>query len=174
VSAGVDEARALARKALELLLAKYAGALTEEERKEALKGLERLFPEEFLEEELERLEEEGRLRWALRKAFIPPPWLRSPREGAETRVSRNKRNWARIERKVRKFAANPSLFKDLCLLAFKLAERGYLARVRVIRVRDLALAKLLPPFLLRSLSEKIVRLELEVYPLTSPRAHSYL
>ena len=174
MSAGLEEARAMARRALELLLAKYAGSLTEEERKTALKGLERFFPEEFLEEELERLEEEGRLRWAVEKAFLPPPWLRSPREGAETRVSRNKRNWARIERKVRKFAANPSLFKDLCLLAFKLAERGYATRLKVIRVRDLALAKLLPPFLLRSLGDRIARLELEVYPLTSPRERSYL
>jgi hypothetical protein len=114
------------------------------------------------EEELERLEEEGRLRWTLEKAFLPPPWLRSPREGAETRVSRNKREWTRIERKVRRFAANPSLLPSICALALKLAERGYFARVRVIRVRDLGPAKLLPPFLLRSLGDRAVRLELEV------------
>ena len=158
MSAGLEEARAMARRALEHLLAKYTGALTEEERREALKGLERFFPEERLEE----VEEESRLRWALRKAFIPPPWLSQRREGAETRVSRNKRNWARIERKVRKFAANPSLFSQLCALSFKLAERGYATRLKVIRVRDLKAASLLPPFLLKPLSEKIVRLELEV------------
>ena len=164
MSGELEEARALAREALELLLSKYVGSLTEEERRRALKGLEHLFPEEFLGEVLERLEEEGRLRWAVRKAFIPPPWLRSPREGAETRVSRNKRNWARIERKVRKFAANPSLLPQLCALAYKLAERGYLARLRVVRVRDLALAKLLPPLLLRRLGDRAVRLELEISP----------
>jgi Cdc6-like AAA superfamily ATPase len=54
----LSEARDLARRALELLLAKYVGALTEEERRQALKGLEHLFPEE----ELEGLEEESRLR----------------------------------------------------------------------------------------------------------------
>jgi hypothetical protein len=154
VSAGLEEARSLARRALELLFSKYVGSLTEEE--------------------LERLEEEGRLRWAVEKAFLPPPWLRSPREGAErgleTRVSRKA-----IEKELKtKIPVSPSLLKDLALLALKLAERGYLARVRVIRVRDLKPAKLLPPFLLKPLSEKIVRLELEVYPLTSPRAHSYL
>jgi hypothetical protein len=170
VSAGVDEARALARKALELLLARFTGSLTEEERGRALEGPEHLFPEEGAE----NIEEEGRLRWAAEKTFLPPPWLRSPREGAETRVSRNKRNWAKIERKVRKFAANPSLLSQLCALVLKLAERGYAARLKVIRVRDLKPAKLLPPFLLKPLSEKIVRLELEVYPLTSPKAHSYL
>lgn len=174
MSAGLEEARELARKALELLLSKFTGALTEEERKRALKGLERLFPEEFLEEELERLEEEGRLRWAVRKAFIPPSWLRSTGEGAErgleTRVSRKA-----TEKELKtKIPVSPSLFKDLCLLAFKLAERGYATRLKVIRVRDLALAKLLPPFLLRSLGDRIARLELEVYPLTSPRERSYL
>jgi hypothetical protein len=162
VSATLEEAKVLARRALELLLAKYVGSLTEEERREALKGLERFFPEERLEELREEVEEGGRLRWAVEKAFLPPPRLRSPREGAETRVSRNKRNWARIERKVRKFAANPSLFSQLCALAFKLAERGYVVRLRVIRVRDLALAKLIPPFLLGPLGERVVRLELEV------------
>jgi hypothetical protein len=162
VSAGVDEARALARRAFELLLSKYTGSLTEEERRQALKGLERFFPEEFLEEELERLEEEGRLRWALRKAFIPPPWLSQRREGAETpRRGQSRDNRKRKELKV-KVSASPSLFKDLALLCYRLAERGYFARLKVIRVRDLAPAKLLPPFLLEPLSEKIVRLELEV------------
>jgi hypothetical protein len=111
------------------------------------------------EEELERLEEEGRLRWALRKAFIPPPWLKPRREGAENQEIIER---AKIERKVRKFAANPSLLKNLCALALKLAERGYSARVRVIRVRDLGPAKLLPPFLLKVLGDRIARLELEV------------
>jgi hypothetical protein len=164
VSAGVDEARALARKALELLLSKYTGSLSEEERKAALKGLEHLFPEEFSEEELERLEEEGRLRWALRKAFIPPPWLRSPREGAENQEVVERTGKATQKELKVKLSANPSLFKNLCTLCFKLAERGYAARLKVIRLRDLAPAKLLPPFLLKSLSEKIVRLELEISP----------
>jgi hypothetical protein len=152
----VEGARALARGAFFILLERFAGSLSGEERARLLESLG------FSEEEIERLEEERRLRWALRSAFIPPPRFRSPREGAETRVSRNKRKWARIERKVRKFAANPSLLKDLALLAFKLAESGYFARVRVVRVRDLKPAKLLPPFLLKPLSEKIARLELEI------------
>jgi hypothetical protein len=119
----------------------------------SLKGVE--------EEEAESIEEESRLRWAVEKAFIPPSWLRSPREGAETpRRGQSRDNRKRKELKV-KLSANPSLFKSLCALCFKLAERGYFARLKVIRVRDLAPAKLLPPFLLKPLSEKIVRLELE-------------
>jgi hypothetical protein len=39
VSAGLEEARSLARRALELLLSKYTGAMGGEERKQALKGL---------------------------------------------------------------------------------------------------------------------------------------
>jgi hypothetical protein len=53
VSAGVDEARELARKSLELLLSKYTGAMSEGGRKQALKGLEHLFPEENTRSELE-------------------------------------------------------------------------------------------------------------------------
>ena len=126
--------------------------------------------EELLEEEVE----EGRLRWAVEKAFIPPPWLSQRGEGAENQEIVEISGKATQKESKAKVSAHPSLLENLSLLAFKLAERGYLARVRVIRVRDLALAKLLPPFLLRSLSERIVRLELEVYPLTSPKAHSYL
>jgi len=166
VSAGRDrkleEARALAREALELLLSKYVGSLTEEERRRALKGLEHLFPEEFLGEVLERLEEEGRLRWAVRKAFIPPPWLRSPREGAENQEIIERSGKATQKESKAKVSAHPSLLKNLSTLALKLAERGYFARLKVIRLRDLGPAKLLPPFLLKPLSEKIVRLELEI------------
>jgi len=60
-----------------------------------------------------------------------------------------------------KYSAHPSLLKDLCALALRLAERGYSARVRVIRVRDLKPAKLLPPFLLAPFGDRAVRLELE-------------
>ena len=162
MSVNLEEARAMARRALELLLSKHTGALTEEERKQALKGLERLFPEEFVEELEERLEEEGRLRWALRKAFIPPPWLSQRREGPETpRRGQSRDNRKGKELKVR-ISGNPSLLPQLCALSFKLASRGYAARLRVIRVRDLKPAKLLPPILLKPLSEKIVRLELEI------------
>jgi hypothetical protein len=118
--------------------------------------------EEPLEEETESIEEESRLRWAVRKAFIPPAW--SPLQGGGGGESRDnrKRDGTENQELVERYSAHPSLLKDLCALAFKLAERGYFARVRVIRVRDLAPAKLLPPFLLEPLSEKIVRLELEV------------
>jgi hypothetical protein len=114
--------------------------------------------EELLEEEVE----EGRLRWAVEKAFIPPPWLSQRGEGAENQEIVEISGKATQKESKAKVSAHPSLLENLSLLALKLAERGYLARVRVIRVRDLALAKLLPPFLLRSLSERIVRLELEV------------
>jgi hypothetical protein len=114
--------------------------------------------EELLEEEVE----EGRLRWAVEKAFLPPPWLKPRREGAENQEIVEISGKATQKEAKAKVSAHPSLLKDLCALALKLAERGYLARVRVIRLRDLAPAKLLPPFLLKPLSEKIVRLELEV------------
>jgi hypothetical protein len=117
--------------------------------------------EEPLEEEAESIEEESRLRWAVEKAFIPPSWLKLGREGAENQEIVERSGKATQKELKVKLSANPSLFKDLCLLAFKLAERGYFARLKVFRVRDLALAKLLPPFLLKPLSEKIVRLELE-------------
>jgi hypothetical protein len=168
VSAGRDrkleEARDLAQRALSLLLSKYTGSMTEEERKQALKGLERFFPEEFLEELEERLEEEGRLRWAVRKAFIPPPWLRSPREGAENQEIIERSGKATQKELKVKVSANPSLLRDLALLCYRLAERGYLARLKVIRLRDLKPAKLLPPLLLRRLGNRAVRLELEISP----------
>jgi hypothetical protein len=108
--------------------------------------------------------EEGRLRWAVEKAFLPPPWLRFPREGAETPRRGQSRDSRKRKESKAKVSANPSLLKDLSTLALKLAERGYLARVRVIRVRDLKPAKLLPPFLLRPLGNRVARLELEVSP----------
>jgi hypothetical protein len=95
------------------------------------------------------------------KAFIPPPWLKFRREGPEKARASRKLEYATKEELKVKISGNPSLFKDLCALSYRLAERGYLARVRVIRVRDLKPAKLLPPFLLKPLSEKVVRLELE-------------
>jgi hypothetical protein len=119
----------------------------------SLKGVE--------EEEAESIEEESRLRWAVEKAFLPPSWLRSPREGAENQEIIERSGKATQKELKVKVSANPSLFKDLCALSFKLAEKGYSTKLRVVRVRDLALAKLLPPFLLKPLSEKIVRLELE-------------
>jgi hypothetical protein len=174
VSAGpsgeLEEARALARKALELLLSRFTGSLTGEEGRRALKGLEHLFPEEGAES----IEEEGRLRWALRKAFIPPPRLPTRREGPENQEVIERTGKATGQELKVKYSGNPSLLPSLASLAFKLAERGYFVRLKVIRVRDLGPAKRLPPFLLKPLSEKIVRLELEVYPLTSPRARSYL
>jgi hypothetical protein len=114
------------------------------------------------EEEAESIEEESRLRWAVEKAFIPPPWLKFRREGPEKARASRKLEYATKEELKVKISGNPSLFKDLCALAFKLAERGYLARVRVIRVRDLGPAELLPPFLLKGLGDRIARLELEV------------
>jgi len=166
VSSGLEEARGLARRAFGLLLCKLTGALTGEERKTALKGLERLFPEEFLEEELERLEEESRLRWAVRKAFIPPLLLRFPREGAENQEVVERTGEATEKELKVKISANPSLFKDLALLCYRLAERGCAARLKALRVRDLAPAKLLPPLLLGRLGDRVVRLELEVRALS--------
>ena len=116
--------------------------------------------EELLEEEVE----EGLLRWAVEKAFLPPPWLRSPREGAENQGIVERTGKATQKESKAKVSANPSLLKDLCALSYRLAERGYFARLKVIRLRDLGPAKLLPPLLLKPLSEKIVRLELEVSP----------
>ena len=158
----LEEARDLAWRALSLLLSRYTGSLTGEERKQALKGLERFFPEEFLEEEAESIEEEGRLRWAVEKAFLPPSWFRSPREGAENQEIIERSGKATQKESKAKVSAHPSLLKNLSTLALKLAERGYFARLKVIRLRDLGPAKLLPPFLLKPLSEKIVRLELEI------------
>jgi hypothetical protein len=164
VSSGLEEAKGLARRAFGLLLCKLTGALTEEERKTALKGLERLFPEEPFGEELERLEEESRLRRAVRKAFIPPLLPSRRREGAENQEVVERTGEATEKELKVKISANPSLFGDLCALAFKLAERGCAARLKVFRVRDLALAKLLPPLLLGRLGDRVVRLDLEVSP----------
>ena len=60
--------------------------------------------------------------------------------------------------------AHPSLFPKLVGLAFSLAERGILARVTVVRVGDLAPARLLPPILLRPILFKPVRAILEAGP----------
>jgi hypothetical protein len=156
------EARDLARRAFWLLLSRYTGSMTEEERRRALKGLEHLFPEEFPGELEERLEEEGRLRWAVEKAFIPPPWFKPLREGAETpRRGQSRDNRKRKELKVR-ISASPSLFSQLCALAYRLAERGYVSKLKVIRVRDLKAVSLLPPFLLAPFGDRAVRLELVV------------
>jgi len=60
--------------------------------------------------------------------------------------------------------ANPSLFPQLVGLAYSLAERGYQTRVTVVRVGDLAPARLLPPILLRPILLKPVRVILEAEP----------
>jgi hypothetical protein len=96
------------------------------------------------------------------KAFIPPPWFRSPREGAE-RGKQSRDNRKANERKSKiKIPVNPSLLPSICALLFKLAERGYVAKLKVVRVRDLKPAKLLPPFLLKALGGRVARLELEI------------
>jgi hypothetical protein len=66
--------------------------------------------------------------------------------------------------------AHPSLFPQLVGLAFSLAERGYLARVRVVRVGDLAPARLLPPILLRPILFKPVKAILEAEPTRGEKA----
>jgi len=67
------------------------------------------------------------------------------------------------ERALAKAVAHPSLFPSLARLAFALAERGYRARVSLVRVGDLAPAELLPPFLLKPLAWRSARAVLEVY-----------
>jgi hypothetical protein len=63
--------------------------------------------------------------------------------------------------------AHPSLLPKLVGLALSLAERGYSARVRVVRVGDLAPARLLPPILLRPILFRPVRAILEAGPARS-------
>lgn len=60
--------------------------------------------------------------------------------------------------------AHPSLFPQLVGLAYSLAERGYLARVTVVKVGDLAPARLLPPILLKPILFKPVKAILEAGP----------
>jgi len=131
--------------------------LTEEQQKRALKGLEAFFPEVFSDEE----GSEGRAE-ALRKALIPHV-LQVKREGADRGLSLLATQKELKDTRRLRIPANPSLFGNLIDLSYRLARRGARARVRVVRVRDLALAKLLPPILAgRALGEKVVRLELEV------------
>jgi hypothetical protein len=157
-----EEARALAGRAFELLLCKMTGQLTEDQHALAMRGLEAFFPgaprEGFTE---------GRAG-PIRKALIPPI-LRLGREGAEGVRGLDLKLATEKELKGTRLRipANPSLFGNLIDLSYRLAGRGCFVRVRVVRVRDLALAKLLPPILTPILAErleKVVRLELEVTP----------
>jgi hypothetical protein len=159
-----EEARALAGRAFELLLCKMTGQLTEDQQKRALKGLEAFFPEVFSDEESGEEGSEGRAE-ALRKALIPPV-LQAKGEGAEGVRGLDLKLATEKELKGTRLRtpANPSLFGNLIALSYRLAGRGCFVRVRVVRVRDLALAKLLPPILAERLGEKVVRLELEVTP----------
>jgi hypothetical protein len=90
-----------------------------------------------------------RVRLAVEAAL--KPWILSGR------LRRGRPLAARVE-------AHPSLFTGLVGLAFSLAERGNLARVTVVKVGDLAPAKLLPPILLRPILFKPVKAILEVEP----------
>jgi hypothetical protein len=135
--------------------------LTEERQRQALRGLEAFFPEVFgVEEE----GSEGRAE-ALRKALIPP-LLQIGREGADRGLNLLATQKELKDTRRLRIPVNPSLFGNLIDLSYRLARRGCLVKVRVVRVRDLALAKLLPPILTERL-EKVVRLELEVTPPSS-------
>ena len=79
--------------------------------------------------------EEEVVEWAVRKAFLPPPWF-SRGEGAEKRKSRDSRKATWKELKV-KSSVNPSQFPQIVSLAYELAWRGYVARVRLVRLGDL-------------------------------------
>jgi len=91
----------------------------------------------------------GRVRLAVEAALRP--WILSGGLRRERPLA------ARVE-------AHPSLLPKLVGLAFSLAERGYSARVRVVRVGDLAPARLLPPILLRPILFKPVKAALEAEP----------
>jgi hypothetical protein len=118
--------------------------------------LEAFFPEVFSDEE----GSEGRAE-ALRKALIPPV-LQVKREGADRGLSLLATQKELKDTRRLRIPANPSLFSSLVSLAYRLAARGYPARVRVVRFENLEPFKLLPPLLARALGEKVVRLELEV------------
>jgi len=118
-------------------------------------GLEARWEEE---ESFEREVEEEMVEWAIRKAFLPPPWP-LPREGAEKRKSRDSRKATEKELKV-KISVNPSQFSQAVSLAYEWARKGYLARVRLIRLGDL-MRRLIPLKRLRARG-RIVRIELEL------------
>ena len=113
---------------------------------------------EELGEGFEREVEEEMVEWAVRKAFLPPPWF-SRGEGAEKRQSRDSRKATWKELKV-KISVNPSQFPQIVSLAYELARRGCITRVRVIRLGDLLL-RLVPHPWLRARG-RIVRVELEL------------
>ena len=109
-------------------------------------------------EDFEREVEEEMVEWAVRKAFLPPPWP-LPREGAEKRKSRDSRKATWKELKV-KISVNPSQFSQAVSLAYEFARRGYATRVHVIRLGDL-IRRLVPLRRLRAWG-RIVRIELEI------------
>jgi len=113
---------------------------------------------EELGEGFEREVEEEMVEWAVRKAFLPPPWP-LPREGAEKRKSRDSRKATEKELKV-KISVNPSQFSQTVLLAYALAQRGYVARVRLVRLGDLV-RRLVPSNRLRARGP-LVRVVLEI------------
>jgi len=109
-------------------------------------------------EDYEREVEEEMVEWAVRKAFLPPPWP-LPREGAEKRKSRDSRKATEKELKV-KISVNPSQWSDAYRLLLLFAEKGYVARARLVRLGDLLL-RLVPLRRLRAWG-RIVRIELEL------------
>jgi len=110
------------------------------------------------EEEIEERLERELVEWAVRKAFLPPPWF-SRGEGAEKRKSRDSRKATEKELKV-KISVNPSQWSDAYRLLLLLAEKGYVARARLVRLGDLLL-RLVPLRQLRARG-RIVRIELEI------------
>ena len=115
--------------------------------------------EELWEGECER--EREMVEWAVRKAFLPPQWF-SLWEGAERRQSRDSRKRKAKEKELKvKIPANPSLLPDICRhLLLPLAKRGYLVRIRFVRLGDLVhRAVPLPGLRARG---RIVRIVLEV------------
>ena len=113
---------------------------------------ERWEEEESFERELEE--------WAVRKAFLPPPWL-SPREGAEKRVATQEELKEMKGKNLKvKISVNPSQFPQIVSLAYELARRGYVAHVRLVRLGDL-IRRLAPLNRLRARG-RIVRIELEI------------
>jgi len=144
-----EEARALARKAFELILCRYTGQLTEEQHRALARGLEALLLPPPRRE---------------RKPFIPPPRQRLVGEGAEG-VRKRSATGQELKGKISvKIPVNPSLLPSLSPLLYRLVLRGYVARLRIVRLHDLQplkpLLALLPP--LARAGGKVVRIELEV------------
>jgi hypothetical protein len=145
----VAEARELARRAFELVLSLYTGQLTEEQHEELARGLEA-----FLLPPPRR----GR------KPFIPPPRQRLVGEGAEG-VESIAATGQELKGKISvKIPVNPSLLPSLPRVLHRLVLRGFVVKLRVVRLGDLRpvrpLLALLPP--LARAGGRVVRLELEV------------